>query len=193
MVESNITVKSEIYTYIINKINDSIELIVLIIAYILCFIFINIENTEQISIYLFLILHIIFLFVYLFSQNTKNIGVVVSLPYKINIPLVFIFAISWVLILVSLSLVINTFRILHTKYFPESINFGRDIYLKEIIKKIWVVSTVMLLVLYFYIKQKNMVFSNPILLSMSIILLSSINIYLSYTLSRHQHTIVIPN
>ena len=172
MVESN---------NIINKINNSIEIIVLIISYILCFIFINIENTEQISIYLFIILHIIFLFVF------------VNTPYKINIPLVLIFAISWTLILVSLSLVINTFRILHNKYYPDPINFGRNIYLKDIIKNMWVVSTVMLWILFFYIKQNIVLNPYNIMLSMGIIILSSVNIYLSYTFAKHLYTIAIPN
>lgn len=193
MVESNTM-------SIINKINDSIELIVLTIAYILCFIFINIENTEQISMYLFLILHIIFLFIFFVLQKTK--GSILSLPYKINIPLVIIFAIVWILILVSLSITINTFRILRGKYYPDTIHLGRDITLKEIIKNIWIMCSVMLLLLYVFIKQ-NVVFSNLfsinnpyyfiIGLSISMILLSSFNVYLSYTFARHQHTIIIPN
>jgi len=163
-------------------VNNSIEIIVLILSYILCFIFINIENTEQISIYLFLILHILFLFVLFFTPNV------------IWNPLVFIFAIGWILILVSLSLVINTFRILHDKYYPDPIQLGRDIFLKDIIKNLWVASTIFLLILFFYIKR-NIVVLNSYngLLSICIILLSSVNIYLSYTLARHQYTIVIPN
>ncbi len=160
-----------------------IEVIVLIIAYILCFIFINIENTEQISIYLFLILHILFLFIYFFTKNNWA---------TINIPLVFIFAIGWILILVSLSSVINTFRILHDKYYPDPIQLGRDIFLKEIIKNIWIASTVFLWILYFYIKQNIVLNSYNILLSICIVLLSLVNIYLSYTFARHQYTIAIP-
>ena len=161
-----------------------IEVIVLIIAYILCFIFINIENTEQISIYLFLILHILFLFIYFFTKNNWA---------TINIPLVFIFAIGWTLILVSLSLVINTFRILHNKYYPDPINFGRNIYLKDIIKNIWIATTVLLWILYLYIKQNIALNPYNILLSISIIILSSVNIYLSYTFAKKQYTIAIPN
>ena len=167
-----------------NKINNYIEVIVLIIAYILGFIFINIENTEQISIYLFLILHILFLFIYFFTKNNWA---------TINIPLVFIFVIGWTLILVSLSLVINTFRILHNKYYPDPINFGRNIHLKEIIKNIWVASTVLLWILFFYIKQNIALNTYNILLSISIIILSSVNIYLSYTFAKKQYTIAIPN
>lgn len=162
-------------------VNNSIEIIVLILSYILCFIFINIENTEQISIYLFLILHIIFLFVSFFTSNVIW-----------NNPLVFIFAIGWILILVSLSLVINTFRILHDKYYPDPIQLGRDIFLKDIIKNLWVASTIFLWILFLYIKQNIVLNSYNGLLSICIILLSSVNIYLSYTLARHQYTIVIP-
>jgi hypothetical protein len=181
-----------------NKINNYIEVIVLIIAYILCFIFINIENTEQISIYLFLILHILFLFIYFFTKNNGAItipqrGNPFGIPYKMNIPLVFIFAIGWILILVSLSLVINTFRILHNKYYPDPINFGRNIFLKEIIKNIWIASTVLLWILYFYIKQNIALNPYNILLSTSMIILSSVNIYLSYTFAKKQYTIAIPN
>jgi hypothetical protein len=192
MVESNTM-------SVINKINESVEIIVLIIAYILCFIFINIENTEQISMYLFLILHILFLFIYFVLQKTR--GSILSLPYKINIPLVIIFAIVWILILVSLSITINTFRILRGKYYPDTIHLGRDVTLKNIIKNLWIICSVMLLLLYLLIKQ-NVVFSNLfsinnpyniiIMLSGSMIVLSSFNVYLSYTFARHQHTIIIP-
>lgn len=179
-------------------INNSIEIIVLIIAYILCFIFINIGNTEQISMYLFLILHFIFLFIYIILQQTT--GSILVLPYKINIPLYSIFAITWILILVSLSLMINTIRILRKKYFPDTIFFGRDLYLKDYINTILIISSIMLLILYIYIKQ-NLVFSNTLFsinnpyffiigLCISMIGLSSFNIYLSYLFSKHQQIVV---
>jgi hypothetical protein len=185
-----------------NKINESIEMIVLIISYILCFVFINIENTEQISMYLFLILHILFLFVYYFFLQKTN-GSILYFPYKINIPLFYIFTIGWIIILVSLSLMVHTFRILRGKYYPDPINLGRNISLKEFIKILWIATTVMLLVLYIFIKQ-NLVFSNLsfsinnpyffiIGLSISMVLLSSLNVYLSYTFSKNQDIIVIPS
>lgn len=189
------------FNNIIEMINNSIEITVLIIAYILCFVFINIDNTEQISMYLFLILHIILLFIYIFLQNTT--GSILSLPYKINIPLHSIFAITWIFILVSLSLMINIFRILRKKYFPDTIFFGRDLYLKDYIKTILIISSIMLLILYICIKQ-NLVFSNILFsinnpyffiigLCISMIGLSSFNIYLSYLFAKHQQIVVGSN
>jgi hypothetical protein len=125
------------------------------------------------------------------------------IPYNIlgwdgKIPLKLIFIISWSLLLVANSILINTFRILHTKYseYGKEVNLGdpNNYNLKDNLKISMICSTILLwglLVFPFIFSQgrnEQMVFLSGVTL-----MTSSISIYLSQKLGNNTKTISTPS
>jgi hypothetical protein len=121
------------------------------------------------------------------------------IPYNIfgwdgKIPLRIIFLISWSLLLVANSILINTFRILHSKYseYGKEIDLGdpKNYNLKDNLKISMICSTILLWGLLFFPSNED-----RMMMALSIIALttSSISIYLSQQLGNNTKTISTPS
>jgi hypothetical protein len=119
----------------------------------LCFLFLQKKNSEYMCLILFLVLHILLFFLFV-TDAMKGVGIFITIiPFssslwngKISTNL--IFEISWTLLLISHSLLINTYRVLHKAFLVvgKSIDLGdvSNYSLKDNLKVFMITTTVFL-------------------------------------------------
>lgn len=198
---------------------ESMKYIFMIVAYILCIVYMYKPNTEYMCFILFIVLHV-FLLILFFGSSVKNIGSSIKIfPFDIGIwngfvPIKFIFIIGWILLLVANSILIQTYRVLHAAFgtVGQPIDLGdSDNYLsKDNLKIFMIITTILLWILMTFnsvnvenilqktkfniflnnIKQiKN---SSSLIIAISTLLFSSLSVYLSQQLGSNTRTITTP-
>jgi hypothetical protein len=123
------------------------------------------------------------------------------IPYNIfgwdgKIPLKIIFLMSWTLLLVANSILINTYRVLHRKFseYGSAINLGdpKNYNMKDNLKTLMICNTILLwgLLLYPFNINKNEIM---LVLSITTLTISSVSVYLSQQLGNNTKTITTPS
>lgn len=130
---------------------------VLLSLQIICFVFMYNKKAEFLSIILLLALHVIFLLQFV-TLNRNGLYVTV-LPFLLlgwdgRLPLSVLFVISWILLLTTFAIFVNTYRRLHGTYgsIDKEVDLGDRINytLKENVKRSVLFSTIIMWVLFGY-------------------------------------------
>lgn len=191
----------------ITNILDYLKYIYVLVLYVICFVYMFKGKTEYIS---FIILISLNIFSLLFVFTLKGTGSKLTLiPFHIllwdgTIPLKIIYIISWFLLLVANAILINTYRLLHSKYsiVGKSVDLGdpKNYRIKDGLKTTIILNIIFLWILFisitlidnisFYNKETNIF---KLFVSIGSLSLSSINIYQSKTLANNTKIITTPS
>lgn len=206
----------------INSYMESMKYVYMLVAYILCIVYMYYDNTEYICFILFIVLHIFLLFIFFSSGAGKSIGQMVTvLPFNFvvwdgKVPLSFIFLVGWALLLVANSILINTYRVLHAAFGtvgkPVDLGDPKNYILKKYLKITMIISTIFLWMLFTFnfINKlpRNIINGNQtrfdkiinqikdkslIIISINTIFFASLSIYLSQQLASKTKTITTPH
>lgn len=164
------------------QIQKSLKYIFMLIAYILCFIFIFREKTEYLCFILLLTLNIFLMIMMLVSKI-----IVSENDYIFEKTMKIVFAIDWILLFISNIQIIDIYRKMSVAYqkIGEPINLGESTSKKNLFKLLLVLSTICLILLFIItITPPSFRYGSLIILfSIIAIFLSCICLYLSNYIS----------
>ena len=170
-------------------------------TYLLCFLFLYSTNTEYLCLILLLLLNLFLLlfFYYHFIINKNSfLPTITMIPYMIlgwngKIPLYVIFLITWSLLFIANTMLINTYRKLHSKFSSmNSIDLGSlKHYNDKNYLKLFMIITTLLLFILITLSFTNLPLDNNIKLLLSILslVISSICIFLSNKIAKNTNII----
>ena len=203
----------------INSFTEKFQYVSIFVAYVLCCVFMYKPNTEYVCFILFLVLHIIFLILF-FSSGVGMGNMVRVLPFELviwngYIPISMIFIIGWILELVANSILIQTYRVLHSTFGtvgkPVDLGDPKNYNLKDNLKKTMIISTFFLSLLFTFNNNSNLLIVNPksridkifnqiiksknnilVIITVGTLVFSSLSVYFAQILGGNTKTIATP-